>query len=76
MSTEGSDSQAQAARLQAELERNVFLLKQLANIYDSFGLPNHASTIYDTAHSVQEQIESIQIVSGDPDISKRDIQSA
>ena len=48
------------ALLQAELERNVCLLRQLANIYDCFGLADHVNSIYLTVSRVQDVQDSLQ----------------
>lgn len=47
------------ARWQAELERNVYLLRHLANMYHCFGLSKHATTIDRTAQRVEQRIQLI-----------------
>lgn len=60
MDKQDSGPEVSEALLQAELERNVCLLRQLANIYDCFGLADHANTIYLTASRVQGVQNSLQ----------------
>ena len=60
MDEQDSGPEISEALLQAELERNVCLLRQLANIYDCFGLADHANTIYLTVSRVQGVQESLQ----------------
>ena len=48
--------------LQAELERNVFLLKQLSNMYHCFGLRKHSVTIDRTVRKVERGMRNIRNV--------------
>jgi hypothetical protein len=51
------------ARWEAELERNVYLLRHLANMYHCFGMSNHANTINRTVRKVERRIQDMRIES-------------
>ena len=51
------------ARWQAELERNVYLLRHLANMCHCFGMANHASTIHRTVRKVERRIQDMRVQS-------------
>ncbi|PWU01072.1 MAG: hypothetical protein C5B53_03285 [Candidatus Melainabacteria bacterium] len=47
-------------RWQAELERNIYLLRHLSNMYHCFGLSKHANTIDRTVRKVERRIEILR----------------
>ena len=48
------------ARWQAELERNVYLLRHLANMCHCFGMSNHARAINRTVRKVERRIQDMR----------------
>ena len=58
--SEQSQTLTSDARWQAELERNVYLLKHLSNMYQCFGLSKHANTIDRTVRRVERRIQDIR----------------